>query len=346
MDNNSIFAFIPRDPFDWKHQLSRSLSAGYLSGALIGPLGKTLIGDAWPWLARASEIAWCLGVGILVALLTALFGLLFKRRFQRIEELSEPAWRRRITQHQVWVIIFGIVFVLCLLILGDLLKHQHLRVFSGILPFVLLGVLLPWALVNYDAWIHLERLCVRQRDMALQARLAPHFLHGALSTLKGQILEDPLEAQAMVDQLARLSREAMALTAERHVPLSRELAFVEAYLGVERARLGERLRVVIQVPEVLETELVPPMALQLLVENALRHGLPVEGGEIHIQAERNRMGFYLTVEDPGQGAGESIGLGQSLGILRRRLLDDSDLVLQRTPEGRHRASLRVSSSWE
>ena len=344
MVNNSIFALIPRDPFDRKHLLVTSLSAGYVTGFLIGPLAKTLIGDAWPWLSSASKTTWCLGVGILIGLLTALFGILLKRRFQQMEDLSELAWGRRVTRRRVRAIAFAVVLALAFMILADVLKHT--RAFSGGVLMLLLSVLLPWAYVSYDAWMHLERLCVRQRDLALQARLAPHFLHGALSTLKGQILEDPLEAQAMVDQLARLSREAMALTAERHVPLSRELAFVEAYLGVERARLGERLRVVIQVPEVLETELVPPMALQLLVENALRHGLPVEGGEIHIQAERNRMGFYLTVEDPGQGAGESIGLGQSLGILRRRLLDDSDLVLQRTPEGRHRASLRVSPSWE
>jgi len=108
---------------------------------------------------------------------------------------------------------------------------------------------------------------------------------------------------------------------------------------VERARRGEALQVVIEVPECLESEPVPPMSLQLLVENALRHGLTAGGGEIHILASRLPDGLQLSVEDPGQGDSATPGTGQSLGILRRRLERTSDLDLAPTSEGRHRATL-------
>ncbi len=182
-----------------------------------------------------------------------------------------------------------------------------------------------------------------QRDLALQARLAPHMLFNVLSRLKGQIREDPGEAQVTVDRLAELHRELMDHVATPRVPLSQELRLVEACLGLERARLGARLQVELDVPEYLEEVPVPPLCLQVLVENALKHGVDPrpQGGRILIRAWKEASGLRLLVEDPGDGLGTSGGTGRALALLRRRLRHPEDLQLGALPEGGHRALLRV-----
>lgn len=183
----------------------------------------------------------------------------------------------------------------------------------------------------------------RQRDLALQAQLAPHMLFNALSRLKGQIQEDPREAQLTVDRLAELHRELMDHVASPTVPLAREWALVEACLGLERARLGARLSVEMSLPEALEAAPIPPLALQVLVENAIRHGVdPLPGGgTVRIQALPEGRGVRLVVEDPGTGKGASGGTGRALALLRRRLPSPEDLRLEALPGGGHRATLLV-----
>jgi len=127
------------------------------------------------------------------------------------------------------------------------------------------------------------------------------------------------------------------------VPLARELAWVEAYLGLERARLGERLQVEVDVPEELEGASVPPLCLQVLVENALKHAISPrkEGGRVLIRAERAGKGVLLSVTDPGDGHSNERGAGRALEILRQRLSKSSDLRMEALPGGGHRASILV-----
>lgn len=90
------------------------------------------------------------------------------------------------------------------------------------------------------------------REQALSAKLAPHFLFNTLNTLHAQIEADPRGAQATTERLAALFRQVLEVSERPTVPLKQELAFVEAYLGLEQARLGDRLQVRIEVPEELE----------------------------------------------------------------------------------------------
>jgi len=301
---------------------------------LFGALAAVVAGDMFAAVMDASRNSWwALVCGAVTALAYVLGGLWMRARLAWLEEQGEAGWQQDLQRRRT-----GLLWAMVGYLALTLFATAYLG--SGRQFLILTFCIVLSALsIFQEGSTELERLLVRQRDLALQARLAPHFLHGALSTLKGAIAQDPLEAQALVDQLARLSREAVAITAEREIPLTRELAFVEVYLGVERARRGEALQVVIEVPEGLESEPVPPMSLQLLVENALRHGLPAGGGEIRILAARLPEGLQLSVEDPGQGEASQAGLGQSLGILRRRLERASDLNLATTPGGRHRATL-------
>jgi signal transduction histidine kinase len=213
--------------------------------------------------------------------------------------------------------------------------------------FMLLIVSLMLGLAFYRLAAHrLE--AERQRDLAnvaaqaaLRGKVAPHFIFNALNTLHAQIEADPREAQATTERLAQLFRQVIEVADQATIPLKQELAFVEAYLGIEQARLGDRLRVSIHVPEELEGTQVPPLSLQVLVENAVKHGVaPLEqGGEVRIGAERKEGVLHLWVEDPGPGISALKGTGTALDTLRQRLERPEDLVMGMV-EGRHRVSFR------
>jgi len=171
---------------------------------------------------------------------------------------------------------------------------------------------------------------------ALRARLTPHFLFNAFNTLHAQIEEDPGAAQETTERLAGLFRQVLEVTEQATVPLKRELAFVEDYLGIERARMGERLKVQIDVPEDAAGAQVPVLALQVLVENAIKHGLEprVEGGELRISARIEGRRIRVAVQDPGDGRSRSAnGTGKALANLRARLAHPRDLVLGPVPGG-------------
>ena len=170
------------------------------------------------------------------------------------------------------------------------------------------------------------------RDAALRARLAPHFIFNALGTLQAQIEKDPAAATATADALARLFRQALAAAGRPTVPLREELDFVEAYLGIERSRLGHRLRVKVDVPEELEEIEIPPLSLQVLVENAIQHGVAPreDGGEIRVRARRSgygeNPGVVLSVDNPLAPASRP-GTGNGLETLRGRLANPGDLTV-------------------
>lgn len=173
------------------------------------------------------------------------------------------------------------------------------------------------------------------RDQALRAKLAPHFIFNTLNTLHAQIEADPRAAQATTERLAQLFRQVVEVADHPTIPLRQELSFVEAYLAIEQDRLGSRLRTAIDVPEELEDTPVPPLALQVLVENAVKHGVAASetGGTVAIRATRLGSTLQLCVTDSGQGAGSAPGTGTALDTLRQRLAKPEDLTLQRTAEG-------------
>ncbi|HJW72216.1 MAG TPA: histidine kinase [Geothrix sp.] len=184
-------------------------------------------------------------------------------------------------------------------------------------------------------------LAEESRDAALRTRLAPHFIFNALNTLHAQIDADPKGAQATTERLAELFRQLLEFSSQATIPLRRELAFIEAYLGIEQARLGDRLRVAIEIPEDLETAELPPLSLQVLVENAIKHGVaPLErGGEVRLGASRGQHALHVWVEDPGLGFSSQKGTGTALETLRQRLVRPEDLEMGMVG-GRHRVGFR------
>ncbi len=187
-----------------------------------------------------------------------------------------------------------------------------------------------------------QRFLEETRALALRASLTPHFLYNALNTLTGLVEEDPKAAQSGMERLGRLLRRLLESSARPRHALGQELAFVEDYLGLERARLGDRLKVTLDIPEDLSACAVPVLGLQVLVENAIKHAVAprAEGGELRIDARREGRWMVVSVTDPGTGLAGTKGLGQALHNLRNRLGRPKDLRLERLDTG-HRASFRV-----
>ncbi|MBK6342995.1 MAG: histidine kinase [Flavobacteriales bacterium] len=149
----------------------------------------------------------------------------------------------------------------------------------------------------------------------LRAQMNPHFMFNALNGIRALIDEDPDQAKRAITQLSAILRNAMTTVRRRTVPLGEELDIVKSYLALEAMRYEERLRVRFNVDDSLAREHVPPMLLQTLVENAVRHGvarLP-QGGDLVIGAQRGVHGMVLSVAnsghyEPGKVNGSGIGL--------------------------------------
>lgn len=156
----------------------------------------------------------------------------------------------------------------------------------------------------------------------LRAQINPHFLFNALNNLRALINEDPARAREMLSRLSNTLRHTLQHSAKERVPLADELAVVRDYIALEQLHHEERLRVAWQVDPSTAGASVPPMLLQLLVENAIKHGIArtAGGGEVGITLRRDGAQLTLTVSNPGQwqpGSSDSTGLG--LAHLRERL---------------------------
>jgi LytS/YehU family sensor histidine kinase len=145
---------------------------------------------------------------------------------------------------------------------------------------------------------------VREAEMrTLKAQINPHFLFNGLNNIRALVLENPARAREMMTHLSDLLRYSLQLNSSEQVPLARELEIVEHYLTLESLQLEERLHFSIDVAPVTQAVLLPPMTLQLLVENAIKHGIAPRpgGGDIHISAQLENPGQVLiTVRNPGR----------------------------------------------
>jgi two-component sensor histidine kinase len=170
----------------------------------------------------------------------------------------------------------------------------------------------------------LERLALQSELAALKAQLNPHFLFNTLNSINASL---PPHLESVREQIARLSdmfRYPLSVVERELVPLQEELDFVENYLLLEQQRFSERLRFRLDVEDAVRGRLIPPLLIQPLVENAVKHGIsrPLAGGEINVQARQGAEGVEVTVSDNGQGLNQPPGdwlFGKGLGLKNTRL---------------------------
>jgi LytS/YehU family sensor histidine kinase len=166
---------------------------------------------------------------------------------------------------------------------------------------------------------------------ALRAQISPHFLFNTLTTIAALIRCKPETAHDLVIEFAEFFRETLAQHDEL-CTLDADLAYVERYLGFERARLGERLAVRYDIHPAARRAVLPVLVVQPLVENAVQHGIEARAGQSHvtIAAQPEARGFRICVGDDGVGIaaerqqhvlehGYGTGLGMGLTNVHRRL---------------------------
>ncbi len=156
---------------------------------------------------------------------------------------------------------------------------------------------------------------------ALQYQTNPHFLFNCRNSIRALVLENPARAQDMLTRLGNILRHNLRGDAAHTVPLESEIGAVADYLALETVRFEERLRVRFEIDPALRAMLVPPMLLQTLVENAVKHGIAQEaaGGDLLIRAVRDDGAVRIDVENTGRLSGSTSGDQLGLTNARQRL---------------------------
>lgn len=166
------------------------------------------------------------------------------------------------------------------------------------------------------------KLATEAQLASLESRIHPHFLFNTLNSISSLIPENPAQAEKLIEQMAALLRFSLDANHAGLVPLAREMKIVADYLEIERVRFGERLRYQIDLPPGLREDQVPPLAVQTLVENSVKHAVSRrrEGTEIRIGAARDSGMLRLEVLDDGpEFTLENPPPGHGIDILQRRL---------------------------
>ena len=157
---------------------------------------------------------------------------------------------------------------------------------------------------------------------AFKAQVDPHFLFNSLNAVASLCGSRPADAREMAQLMADFFRLTLRIGSRERITFSEEIDLISRYLAIEKVRFGARLSSKIEVDEAAGRWLVPPLLLQPLVENAVRHGIAslVEGGTIDIVAQANNGALRIRIENPTdpdrpQATGESIGLQNARGRL-------------------------------
>lgn len=194
---------------------------------------------------------------------------------------------------------------------------------------------------------HQERLqAVAQAQVqALQARIRPHFLFNSMNTVAALVRVDPDAAEVTIENLSQLFRAALGAD-DRPGTLGEELQLVECYLAIEQLRLGERLRVEMDVAGAPLDLPLPRLLLQPLLENAVHHGIHGrrEGGVVRLTVRKVPGEVRIVIDNPLPDGPSHAGQGHALDNVRRRIgfhFGTRGGLETQVTEGRYRVVVRV-----
>ena len=259
-----------------------------------------------------------------------------------LREMDNQSWWLRILAHVLYAPVFGWLGVTLFLsftrlTVPDVTAYDTIKeAFPFIMTsnitiyfvyFSLLHAVRAISRLRYQKKRAAELLnLARERELAaLKAQLNPHFLFNTLNSISALAGDDAEATRSMIHQLAEMLRYAIDSSKRDLVTLKEEMAFTRAYLAIEEKRMGDRLTVQWHVEDGALDELIPPILIQPLVENAVKHGLaPSEsGGTISITVKREKEAIHVLVKDDGVGAPaewkESHSTGIGLANTRKRL---------------------------
>lgn len=208
----------------------------------------------------------------------------------------------------------------------NLVDRGYLASFA--ISFIWWVIYFIWHYVDRNRTAQVDRLkletTVKELELkTIKAQLNPHFIFNALNSIRALVDENPQRARTAITELSNILRSSMAIEKVETVSLENELNIVKDYLALEHIRFEERLQVRYEIdPDTLELQ-VPPMMLQTLVENAIKHGISriVSGGTVFIASRLNGMEHEIMIENTGQLVEKNVVNGHGFGLesTRQRL---------------------------
>jgi sensor histidine kinase YesM len=219
--------------------------------------------------------------------------------------------------------------------------HFSAQYFTGVLPISeikigtpivwtanLSSVVLVWFLIYFSVHlfenykrVEIESLiweaAVKDFELkTLKSQLNPHFMFNAMNSIRALIEEDPENAKAALTRLSNILRYSLKMERNETVPLEEEIQTVTDYLALEAVRFEERLNYELNIdPATIKTE-IPPMMIQTLVENGIKHGVNkrTEGGKITVNSKMNGSCLIIQIKNSGQIDEKSLRHSKGFGI--------------------------------
>jgi two-component system, LytTR family, sensor kinase len=247
---------------------------------------------------------------------------------------SSMNWYRRQKPTTRWIIRIGMLLVLTemffqmqLLITGPVRNAsflhltyfvRHLVIVAAIRGFrYFIGIMHKVNRMNIENE-QLKRLEIKHQLDALNNQLNPHFLFNALNILNVSIMTDPGKAQAIVHNLSDILRYNLKIQNQNLVCLSEELEVAHAFLGLYKARFGNKLMFTFEHTQLRKTWYVVPLALQLLIENAIKHNVITSEHVLHLCVQVNEEAGQLVISNSIHRKTQTDGLGIGLSNLDKR----------------------------
>lgn len=266
------------------------------------------------------------------------------------------AWplERKALLHLLTAPIYIYTTIVCFYAVADALEIPRLRGYGQIWDYYISFLLYVVQFGIFHAYSYhknlqrqqkleaeLRQAALQSELTALKAQINPHFLYNTFNTISASLPPEQENTRELLAELSDMFRYQLQASKVELVKVSEEVAFAKKYLDLEKARMGSRLHVHISVAEDALQVPIPPMILQPLVENSVKHGIAplVEGGVVSITVKKNGALLYFEIADTGIGIAnkqksESDGIGLKNTMLRLEKMYNTKLLIeQNLPKG-------------
>jgi sensor histidine kinase YesM len=270
---------------------------------------------------------------------TAVFlvsGILVTHLFREV--IKSAGWlmipvEKAVPKFLVGILVTCVVFALLRIGMADLVTDFYRKKSSFFYRLLNVSLengimILPWTLIYYfyhyisnsrkqqlDT-LKLEALVKELELKTIKAHINPHFIFNALNSIRALIDENPARARTAITELSNILRSSMQAEKLETVTFEKELNIVKDYLALEHIRFEDRLQVEYDIDEDTLDQPIPPMMLQTLVENAIKHGISrqVDGGKVKIVSDFKENYHELVIQNTGDLNGRSAYNGDGFGL--------------------------------
>ena len=269
-------------------------------------------------------------------LLSALYALLITHGFRQYVHQAE--WfklqtGKLIQRMSITIVLMSLVVfllqILTILLVGDLASNAAELVLMFLTDLVLFFIwcalyIMYHYVERYNTSLKYEAAINEMTLNRLKSQLNPHFIFNALNSIRALVDEEPRKAKIAINQLSNILRNSLVMDKRRVVSFSDELQTVKDYLALEGVRFEERLQTSLRIEPGAEEFYIPPLMLQTLVENSIKHGIGnlIEGGEVRLHAFVKERKLHVCIRNSGQylnGQKHKNGSGLGLENTRERL---------------------------